>query len=1017
LRGIEQGGEAFNEGVLQEGIGRGIVAAAKPIGRGLQFVGKEFQKPLLTSRAIRSEGLARATSKGEAAKLSEVQETVRPLKEDLSNLSNELRMARRERVAAERPMKASDLDVRQGRRAAEREYFPLSEEERVARAALDTANADLVVARRSGLKGKDLNPYLEAVRTAREDVILRKADRTPSEEADALSMAKYEAKTAGEIPEPVKLARAKEEDIVTRRVLAGDRLAKGPEYEALKKQGRTTREAKRELTRREAEVLKLDPSNLYNQATTLTKFFVPAAIRPAFRAVEKLGLEYPGYGIGKGLEGIGKYIERGRPEVLHRRYGATDSGRGPPPNKTGGIRPFDDGGGGGGGGPSPSPPDGGRPPGSPGGGISPAPVGPNSPYVSPDWIKSASNELEPRIPSFEPIAEGEAFSGGIELPERLPAAILPPRAKGVKQTMSPFEWADVQSPGRFTPPDKYTYQRETPRPGLEHEKEPFFIEGRKSKGEPYSKRAYYGQTPQMTAAELLEVAKKDPEWGMAQLREMAGQNPDLFTQKTGTTVEAASPEDLAAFIERYQPGGTGKIIDPEQTRAMNVKKGKLTILNTETKPFAKESAGWEGVSLKGLKRMESERQSPWYPGRPPRPLLEAPKEPLRPEDLPSTPPVEIEPSLPSASKGFVKPVKPLKFGKDVNFKATEPIDREAEAAVRKAILASGERPIKYVKGMKIEKGKVYEMRPEDFKENAGRFQFRENADEFGIERKLEGEWSPEGAGNLLLWRDKEGNVWTVDGHHRAKKFRDAKGAFANAQIMEESAGITEEMAKAQGAFYNIRDETAKVEDVARFFRNNKISKDAARKQGLLRGAKGETGFVVGRFASDEVYFSFINGQIGEKQAATIALAGKENPGLQDAGLKFVERRGKDIAPEKIAHFLAALKGNAIKKAGPKQLDIFGDIIKDDAAIKESEAMGDAAMALRARVLEKIRAAGGAVKNVDEAAVSGVQVPDVEFSKGKLGELKRQYYDLHEDRWIVNSALVNEIRKLAGLNAL
>ena len=105
------------------------------------------------------------------------------------------------------------------------------------------------------------------------------------------------------------------------------------------------------------------------------------------------------------------------------------------------------------------------------------------------------------------------------------------------------------------------------------------------------------------------------------------------------------------------------------------------------------------------------------------------------------------------------------------------------------------------------------------------------------------------------------------------------------RIVRAKDGVTEVEARAMGAKLNILEGQGKVEDYADFFRATKISEAEAERQGLLARVKGKTGFMVGRFASEDVWAGYRNGKVSAEKAAVIADIGRDNDGLQSAGLE------------------------------------------------------------------------------------------------------------------------------------
>ncbi len=303
-------------------------------------------------------------------------------------------------------------------------------------------------------------------------------------------------------------------------------------------------------------------------------------------------------------------------------------------------------------------------------------------------------------------------------------------------------------------------------------------------------------------------------------------------------------------------------------------------------------------------------------------------------------------------------------------------------------------------------GDVVQVPTEDINVDPSRFQFKT-----GISKKtgvvegeeLQGEWDPLAGGVILVWEDKAGKLWAVNGHHRLDLAKRENVPSMTARIVRQQDGVTESDARAMGAKLNILEGQGKVEDYADFFRATKISEAEARRQGLLARAKGETGFMVGRFASEDVWAGFRAGKVSAEKAASISDVGRGDEGLQVAGLQAAQKKSAD----ELRHFLRALK-----QFGPKPKERQGDLFGfDDSAIRDAEQISKAVADITSALKDRLLAVQGALRRPETAKKMGL-TGDFESIEA---EAKRIREELERwDKWTTDSDLVREARVKAGL---
>lgn len=348
---------------------------------------------------------------------------------------------------------------------------------------------------------------------------------------------------------------------------------------------------------------------------------------------------------------------------------------------------------------------------------------------------------------------------------------------------------------------------------------------------------------------------------------------------------------------------------------------------------------------------------------------------------------------------------PKSKGKKVAEPAPEAMEFEAGQAppVSEQKVEEAEKPA--TERMKV--GDVVQVPTETINVDPGRFQFKT-----GISKKtgvvegeeLQGDWDPLAAGIVLLWEDKAGKLWVVNGHHRADLAKRKHVPSMTARIVRESDGVSEGKARAMGAKLNILEGQGKVEDYADFFRASEISESEATREGLLARAKGKTGFLVGRFASDDVWAGYRGRKISAEKAAAIADIGRGDDRLQAAGLN----KAKNMSADELRHFLGALKHY---KPTPKarQGDLFGF---DDSAILEAEKISKAVSEITSTLKDRLLAVQGALKRPETAKKMGL-AGDFDAIQAEVERIRE---DLDQwDHWTTNPELVRQARKKAGLD--
>jgi len=339
---------------------------------------------------------------------------------------------------------------------------------------------------------------------------------------------------------------------------------------------------------------------------------------------------------------------------------------------------------------------------------------------------------------------------------------------------------------------------------------------------------------------------------------------------------------------------------------------------------------------------------------------------------------------------------------------------------------------------KIPAPPVQEVAVASIKTDPARFQFKGQTEEGGVDpkKRLSGKTSGHGKAPLMLWEDRSGQLFVVNGHHRLDLFQRNNDPTTTAQVYREKDGVTAPMARALGAEANILDETGSVYDYARYFQQVNITREDARERGLLRSEKnkgpGYRGFVLGRFAGPDLYGQYINGGIDEATAfaiaesatTTITRKGKqvEVPDLrrQFAAIDYVlasyeGKRADRVRPDQAKAFVQSLSKTSGEEASRYQLIGQSDFLPyDDDALVEGRAMAQKVSELRRMLDDKITPASGVVRKSEGAASVGIKS---ESGLDKTLEGLRQQRALLDEDWHTRADVVAEVRRLAGLPPL
>ena len=289
-----------------------------------------------------------------------------------------------------------------------------------------------------------------------------------------------------------------------------------------------------------------------------------------------------------------------------------------------------------------------------------------------------------------------------------------------------------------------------------------------------------------------------------------------------------------------------------------------------------------------------------------------------------------------------------------------------------------------------------------------RFQFKSRADKTtGVDNsnQLGGNFDPKTAGNLYLWEDKNGKKFVVNGHHRLALAKENNVETVNAIVDREADGISAGEARRNGVLINIRDEQGDVADYADFVRSENMDEVTAGKEGILAREKGRNGYIIGKYATDNLFSAFKTGDISAAKAAVIADISRGDEGLEALGIS----QAKKMSQLELREFLKLAKTLPRTQSGDSgQGDLFGF---DDSAIQENMKISRLAVRHIRDVEEKVSAAKNAIKNPKAAEKLGVKVKK-DARKLLDNALKEQ---LRWEQWATDPELYAQLRREAGLD--
>jgi hypothetical protein len=282
-------------------------------------------------------------------------------------------------------------------------------------------------------------------------------------------------------------------------------------------------------------------------------------------------------------------------------------------------------------------------------------------------------------------------------------------------------------------------------------------------------------------------------------------------------------------------------------------------------------------------------------------------------------------------------------------------------------------------------------------------QFKTDANKEGVVEPLGGKFERTGVAPIQVWRRNDGRMEIISGRHRFDLAKRSGEKTIPAQIHDEAAGFTKDMAAVLDAELNIRDGQGKVKDYVNYFKGTGLDQDTAESRGLLARSTGKRAFTISNQGSDELIAGVRSDKVGDEAAYLIALNAPNDSRLQSVGIKAIQE-GKSASAA--VNLMQAVK--ALAQESDTTTDMFGF---DESAMKEAEEMAKIAASKQREMQTRLSAITGAAKNPALAKAEGIDIRDPEAIKRRIDELRQ--LKASWDNWSTNPDLIAEIRAARG----
>lgn len=224
-----------------------------------------------------------------------------------------------------------------------------------------------------------------------------------------------------------------------------------------------------------------------------------------------------------------------------------------------------------------------------------------------------------------------------------------------------------------------------------------------------------------------------------------------------------------------------------------------------------------------------------------------------------------------------------------------------------------------------ETNNVVRVNPKDIKVDPKRFQFKQDVDpKTGAGKSLDiSQWDDNLAGVVLVWEDKSGDRYVVNGHHRLQKAKELGVDGINAMVIREKDGYTDKDAKLIGAKVNIAEGHGSLVDAAKLFRDGGYTLDKLKREGLpMSSGNAAKGYALAQL-TDNLFNKVVNKTISENQGAIIGEKIPSDGGVNDARQEFILKQltNKDMTNSVLSETIDAIIN--VQPSNEMQETLFG----------------------------------------------------------------------------------------------
>lgn len=165
---------------------------------------------------------------------------------------------------------------------------------------------------------------------------------------------------------------------------------------------------------------------------------------------------------------------------------------------------------------------------------------------------------------------------------------------------------------------------------------------------------------------------------------------------------------------------------------------------------------------------------------------------------------------------------------------------------------------------------LQQFKPNQLATDAVRFQYKGGGDAAGVTDRLKGvkQWDARAAGSILVWQDKDGKFWVVDGHQRhglaTRLAAEGQDVSMIGDVLREVDGVTADDARIIAADLNMKQGSGTALDAAKILKAQpSLLNNMPRNSALIRDAEGLSKL------SDEAFAMVINEVVPQGYAAIV----------------------------------------------------------------------------------------------------------------------------------------------------